>query len=133
MTSIGKENRSSQCLSYTERTVREKENSHSRKEGLGGVLWVYKVGLVDGLPSVLTSDQRGDGLPNVLTSDQRGDGLPCVPTSDQRGDGLPSVLTDQRPKSCPLTDQRLKSCPLTNQRLKSYPLIDQRPKSSMGV
>ena len=96
MTSTGTENRSSQCLSYTERTVREKEKSHSRKEGLGGVLWVYKVGLVDGLPSVLTSDQRGDGLPNVLTSDQRGDGLPCVPTSDQRGDGLPSVLTSDQ-------------------------------------
>ena len=49
---------------------------------------MYKVGLVDGLPSVLTSDQRGDGLPSVLTSDQRGDGLPDVLTSDQIADRL---------------------------------------------
>ena len=42
------QHRSSQCLSYTERTVRERENkkkeSHSHKQSLlGGVIWVYKV------------------------------------------------------------------------------------------
>ena len=62
MTSIGKENRSSQCLSYKKKTVREKKgaggwgerkktrrggggHSHKQSEGLGGVAWVYKIGL----------------------------------------------------------------------------------------
>ena len=53
MTSIGKENRSSQCLSYREKKEEEKGglegggggHSHKQLEGLGGVLWVYKIGL----------------------------------------------------------------------------------------
>ena len=56
MTSIGKENRSCQCLSYKKNSKGEGEKekkkgvcggvySHKQSEGLGGVLWVYKTGL----------------------------------------------------------------------------------------
>ena len=56
MTSFGKENRSSQCLSYKEQQGRGEEekkegcvggglHSHKQSEGLGGALWVYKIGL----------------------------------------------------------------------------------------
>ena len=48
MTSIGKENRSGQCLPYTERTEGGGDTKKSLSQavkGLGGVVWVYKVGL----------------------------------------------------------------------------------------
>ena len=55
MISIGKENRSSQCLSYKEQREGEGGGGEKKKrgrgwvgrqsEGLGGVVWVYKIGL----------------------------------------------------------------------------------------
>ena len=45
LTSIGQENRSSQCLSYTEKAVRERGRKKSLTHiKLGGVQWVYKAG-----------------------------------------------------------------------------------------
>ena len=44
-TGIGKENRSSQCLSYKGGGGWGRDHSHKQSEGSGGVLWVYKVGL----------------------------------------------------------------------------------------
>ena len=53
MTSIGKENRSSQCLSYKEQYGRREGTvgvggggggGGRQSEGLGGVVWVYKIG-----------------------------------------------------------------------------------------
>ena len=46
MTSIGKENRSSQCVSYEEQYGRREGGGVARQsEGLGGVVGVYKIGL----------------------------------------------------------------------------------------
>ena len=46
ITSIGKENRSSEWLSYKEhKGERGTGHPHKQSEGLGGVLWMYKAGL----------------------------------------------------------------------------------------
>ena len=45
MTSIGKENRSSAYLKMNSKGEGGGGDSHKQSEGLGGVVWVYKIGL----------------------------------------------------------------------------------------